>query len=66
MTSLRYFTFLPDFVPQILMKPLLRIERWLERSPLARLSVHYMVTLEKNGSTHEASPAPSDPETCAA
>jgi len=41
----QYFTFLPDFVPSFLLGPLGRLERWLERSPLAPLAVHYMVVL---------------------
>lgn len=44
-----YFTFLPDFVPRFLMKPLLALERWLEQGRLRSYSVHYQVTLRKPG-----------------
>lgn len=45
--EIRYFTFLPDFIPQSLMGPALRLERRLERSRAAPFSVHYMGVLEK-------------------
>ncbi len=43
----RYFTFLPDFIPNALMPPFRVLERMLERSRLRRYSVHYMAVLEK-------------------
>jgi len=43
----RFFTFLPDFVPQAMLEWASRVERWLERSPLRSWAVHYMVVLEK-------------------
>ena len=35
--DVRYFTFLPDFLPAAVVRLLTPIERWLERSPLARV-----------------------------
>ena len=45
--DVRYFTFLPDFVPQALVRVLAPIERLLERSMLRVYSAHYMAVLEK-------------------
>jgi len=45
--ELRYFTFLPDFVPQALVRLLAPLERLLESSPLGRYSAHYMAVLQK-------------------
>jgi SAM-dependent methyltransferase/uncharacterized membrane protein YbhN (UPF0104 family) len=45
--DLRYFTFLPDFVPRALMPALLALERRLESGPLRSHSVHYLAVLEK-------------------
>lgn len=42
-----YFTFLPDFVPQILMAPCHKIETLLEDTPLRVWSAHYMLALRK-------------------
>ncbi len=42
-----YFTFLPDFLPRWLLGIAQPLERWLERSPLRRFSVHYMVVMRK-------------------
>ncbi len=46
--ELEHFTFLPDFIPRALMPPFVALERRLERSALARLSVHYQATLRKS------------------
>lgn len=43
----RYFTFLPDFVPQSIVRPLRPLEAWLERSPLKAYSAHYMCVFVK-------------------
>lgn len=43
----RWFTFLPDFIPRVLMPPFKLLERLLENSPLRGWSVHYMAVLEK-------------------
>ena len=43
----RYFTFLPDFTPQFLMRPALAVERWLERGPTREYSAHYMAVLRR-------------------
>jgi SAM-dependent methyltransferase/uncharacterized membrane protein YbhN (UPF0104 family) len=45
--TIRYFTFIPDFVPQRLMKPLLVLERRLEQSALRPYAAHYMAVLRK-------------------
>jgi hypothetical protein len=44
---LRFFTFLPDFIPQGLMPPFLALERKLEGGPLKPYSVHYQAVLKK-------------------
>jgi len=43
----RYFTFIPDFIPKFLMRPLLTFERILESGRLRFYSVHYMAVLQK-------------------
>jgi hypothetical protein len=45
--DVRYITFLPDFIPQTLVRWLGPIERLLERSRLNVFSAHYMAVLEK-------------------
>jgi 2-polyprenyl-3-methyl-5-hydroxy-6-metoxy-1,4-benzoquinol methylase/uncharacterized membrane protein YbhN (UPF0104 family) len=45
--DVRYFTFLPDFIPQTTALALAPLERWLERSRLAPYSAHYMAVLVK-------------------
>jgi len=47
LVDVRYFTFLPDFVPQALVRFLGPFERLLERSRLRIYSAHYMAVLEK-------------------
>ena len=47
LTRLHYFTFLPDFTPRWLMRPLLVLERMLEQSPLRTYSVHYVAVLQR-------------------
>jgi 2-polyprenyl-3-methyl-5-hydroxy-6-metoxy-1,4-benzoquinol methylase/uncharacterized membrane protein YbhN (UPF0104 family) len=45
--DVRYFTFLPDFVPQAIARLLSPFERLLEASPLGVYSAHYMAVLRK-------------------
>ena len=45
--EVRYFTFLPEFVPRAVARLLRPIERALERSSLAPYSAHYMAVLCK-------------------
>jgi 2-polyprenyl-3-methyl-5-hydroxy-6-metoxy-1,4-benzoquinol methylase/uncharacterized membrane protein YbhN (UPF0104 family) len=45
--DVRYFTFLPDFVPQAIAALLSPIERLLEGSSLGVYSAHYMAVLQK-------------------
>ena len=45
--EVRYFTFLPDFLPGPIVRGLAPLERWLERSPLSPYSAHYMAVLQK-------------------
>ena len=45
--SVKYFTFMPDFLPQGLLRFALPIEKRLERSRLARYSAHFALTLRK-------------------
>jgi SAM-dependent methyltransferase len=48
LVDVRYFTFMPDFIPAWLMRPFMALDRWLEASPLRRYSVHYMAVLERD------------------
>lgn len=48
-TEVRYFTFLPDFLPQALVSLLAPLERSLERSRFGVYSAHYMAVLRKGG-----------------
>jgi hypothetical protein len=43
----RYFTFLPDFLPEPLTRALGGLERRLEGSRLRRCTAHYMVVFER-------------------
>ena len=43
----RYFTFVPEFVPEPIVRLLAPVERALERSPLGVYSAHYMAVLRK-------------------
>jgi SAM-dependent methyltransferase len=45
--DVRYFTFLPDFLPRSIVRVLTPIERLLEQSPLRVYSAHYMAVIEK-------------------
>ena len=45
--DVRYFTFLPDFVPAPVVKLFSPIERFLERSAVRVYSAHYMAVLRK-------------------
>jgi 2-polyprenyl-3-methyl-5-hydroxy-6-metoxy-1,4-benzoquinol methylase len=47
LVDLRYFTFLPDFLPQPLVRLLAPFERLLESSLFAPYSAHYMAVLRK-------------------
>ena len=47
LTSLQYFTFLPDFIPHFLMKLAIVIERKFETSFLRPYSVHYIAVVQK-------------------
>ena len=46
--DVRYFTFLPDFVPAAIVKLLAPIERALEQSRAKAYSAHYMAVLRKD------------------
>jgi ubiquinone/menaquinone biosynthesis C-methylase UbiE/uncharacterized membrane protein YbhN (UPF0104 family) len=45
--EIRYFTFLPEFLPSAVVRACAGIERRLEQSPLAPYSAHYMAVLRK-------------------
>jgi hypothetical protein len=45
--DIRYFTFLPDFIPQAIARVLHPLERAMEASRLAPYSAHYMAVLSK-------------------
>jgi len=59
--DVRYFTFLPDFVPRALMRPLGALEKRLESSRLRSHSVHYLAVLEKVDGPALSSPATGTP-----
>ncbi len=46
--EIRFFTFLPDFIPAWMMKPCLAIDRWLERSRFRSYAVHYVAVMERD------------------
>jgi ubiquinone/menaquinone biosynthesis C-methylase UbiE/uncharacterized membrane protein YbhN (UPF0104 family) len=46
----RYFTFLPDFIPAALVRLLTPLERLLEASPLRVYSAHYVAVLRNSAS----------------
>ena len=46
-TATHYFTFLPDFLPAIGLRALRPLESMLEKSPLRRMSAHYLAVLRK-------------------
>jgi SAM-dependent methyltransferase/uncharacterized membrane protein YbhN (UPF0104 family) len=50
LTDVQYFTFFPDFVPRALLPPSMALSAWLEASPLARYSAHYLAVLRKETS----------------
>ncbi len=43
-----YYTFIPDFLPKILMKPALIIENFLEKSILREYSAHFTCVCQKS------------------
>jgi hypothetical protein len=45
--AVRYFTFVPDFVPARLLRLLARIEHRLERSGLAPYAAHFVTVHER-------------------
>jgi ubiquinone/menaquinone biosynthesis C-methylase UbiE len=47
--EVRYFTFLPDFLPQGMVRLLRPLERLLEESPLGVYSAHFMAVVRKPG-----------------
>ena len=47
MVEVRYFTFLPDFVPAPVVRLFAPFERFLERSAARVFSAHYMAVLRK-------------------
>lgn len=59
--KVEYFTFLPDFVPEFVLKYLHGLETFLERSFFKKYSAHYMSVLLRTESTNyvsgEASPS---------
>ena len=51
LVDVKYFTFLPDFIPRSLLRSLAPLERRLESTPLRRYSAHYMAILRKQPPT---------------
>ena len=45
--EIRYFTFLPEFLPNVVLHAARPFERRLEASPLRAYSAHYMATLTR-------------------
>ena len=50
--KLTYFTFLPDFVPRVALRPMLALQRRLESSWLRPYSAHYLAVLESAPLNH--------------
>ena len=50
LVDVRYFTFLPDFVPAVVVRWFAPVERWLEQSGGRVYSAHYMAVLRKPAS----------------
>lgn len=46
--EIRFFTFMPDFIPSWMMRPCLAVDRWLERSRFRSYAVHYVAVLERD------------------
>jgi SAM-dependent methyltransferase/uncharacterized membrane protein YbhN (UPF0104 family) len=46
--EIRFFTFMPDFIPAWMMKPCLAVDRWLERSRFRSYAVHYVAVMERD------------------
>ncbi|MCC6765284.1 MAG: methyltransferase domain-containing protein [Deltaproteobacteria bacterium] len=57
-SEVRYFTFLPDFVPAPLLRVLATLEGTLERSRFRRFSAHYQACLVKDGAAGATPPPP--------
>jgi len=57
--DVRYFTFLPEFVPRAIVKALSPLEQLLERSALAPYSAHYMAVIQKPGGEAAGSSGPT-------
>ena len=47
LVDVKYFTFLPDFIPRSLLRSLAPVERRLESTPIREYSAHYMAILRK-------------------
>ena len=56
LAEVRYFTFLPDFLPAWLLRPFLALERRLELSRFGHFSVHYMAVFRKSPQSTEMRP----------
>ena len=59
---IKYFTFMPDFIPHFFMKPCAAFERILESGRLRFYSVHYMAVLRKYPSDIQKDNAMSAPK----
>jgi SAM-dependent methyltransferase len=60
----RYFTFLPDFLPKWLLRAALPLEQAIERTRLRRYSVHYLAVLRRLPA--DAAPRRDEPVSVAA
>jgi ubiquinone/menaquinone biosynthesis C-methylase UbiE len=47
--KIEYFSFIPDFIPKILLPFFKIIESLIEKTPLTKLGVHYVVIARKDG-----------------
>ena len=52
--DVRYFTFLPDFTPRVLLGLAVSLERLLERGPTRPFSAHYMAVMRRSLDTNRA------------
>ena len=57
--DVRYFTFLPEFVPRAIVRALSPVERLLEQSAFGVYSAHYMAVIQKPSAPTAAGQGPS-------
>jgi SAM-dependent methyltransferase len=48
LADMSYFNFLPDFIPRVVLPPMLKAQGWLENTPAKSYAVHYLAVLRKS------------------